>query len=54
MLYVGNDHVQEDNWCAEIYDKKWFALDDLPADVTPATKRRIDEYQRKTAISERW
>jgi ADP-ribose pyrophosphatase YjhB (NUDIX family) len=29
----------------EIEQARWFALDDLPADLSPATARRIAEYQ---------
>lgn len=54
VLYVGNEHIQEDCWSVEILEKKWFDLDKLPPDVTPATKRRIDEYLGKTTICDRW
>ena len=30
---------------AELEDAAWFALDDLPADASPATIRRIAEYR---------
>jgi 8-oxo-dGTP pyrophosphatase MutT (NUDIX family) len=38
----------------EIADKKWFALTDLPHDVTPATKRRIEEFLACREKSDKW
>ncbi|KTD25742.1 MULTISPECIES: NUDIX domain-containing protein [Legionella] len=38
----------------EILDEQWFDLKNLPQEVTPATKRRIEEYMGKRAIDERW
>lgn len=53
-LYVGGDYIQEENYSAEILEKQWFPLDKLPKDVSPATRRRVDEYLGKTAISDKW
>jgi len=37
----------------EIQEARWFALDDLPTDLSPATARRIAEYQASaTGIGE--
>lgn len=38
----------------EIQQKQWFSFDALPADISPATQRRIDEYLGKVAISDMW
>lgn len=54
VLYVGNDHTQETVYCNEILEQKWFDLDNLPIDATPATKRRIEEYRSHKTISEIW
>jgi 8-oxo-dGTP pyrophosphatase MutT (NUDIX family) len=54
VLYLGSDHTQEDVSCNEILSKQWFELDNLPEDVTPATKRRISEYLLQRDISDIW
>jgi 8-oxo-dGTP pyrophosphatase MutT (NUDIX family) len=54
VLYVGSDYTQENVNSNEIADKKWFDLDNLPVDVTPATKRRIDEYRFQKTASDIW
>lgn len=54
ILYIGNDHIQQECLSAEISDKKWFPLDQLPDEITPATKRRINEYIGKSTISDKW
>ena len=38
----------------EIEDIQWFAHDDLPADITPSTRRRIDEVFRGEAAHPHW
>lgn len=38
----------------EIADKKWFPLDQLPPDISPATQRRINEFLKVTGISDTW
>lgn len=38
----------------EILEKKWFAFDELPIDISPATERRINEYLGKAIISDTW
>lgn len=38
----------------EIADVGWFAFDSLPAGVSPATRRRIDEYLAGASPAERW
>ncbi len=40
--------------CFEIAEKKWFSLENLPPDITPATKRRIEEYMGIRKITEKW
>lgn len=38
----------------EIQEMRWFALDDLPEDLSPGTKRRLEEYRDKREVSEVW
>jgi len=38
----------------EIADRRFFALDDLPADVTAGTQRRLDEIAGHAPLSDRW
>lgn len=38
----------------EILDAKFFAIDQLPPDITDATQRRLDEILNGHAVSEHW
>jgi ADP-ribose pyrophosphatase YjhB (NUDIX family) len=38
----------------EIEEMRYFPLDSLPADATPATRRRIDEYLKGKQGNEQW
>ena len=38
----------------EIAERRWFALDEIPPDASPGTRRRIDELRRGAERSERW
>jgi len=38
----------------EIEEVKWFNFDKLPPDISPGTKRRIDEYLGLIPVSEVW
>jgi 8-oxo-dGTP pyrophosphatase MutT (NUDIX family) len=38
----------------EIAAAEWFAPDALPADVSPATRRRIAEFLGKSAVAGKW
>lgn len=38
----------------EIEEMKWFHLQNLPDNISPATKRRIDEFLGLQEISDRW
>ena len=59
-----NDHVllfEINTWTeipatarGEIADRRFFALDDLPADVTAGTRRRLDEIAGRAPRSEEW
>ena len=38
----------------EVLQKKWFPLSDLPKDLAPSNKTRIEEYLGKRPMSDRW
>lgn len=38
----------------EIQAKKWFPLNDLPADIAPSSLRRIQEYLKQHPVSDQW
>ncbi len=54
VFYIGRDFTQKTVESPEIADRQWFALDNLPEDVTPATRRRIDEYLGRREITDLW
>lgn len=55
VLYICNDFVENDyKQDQEIKEKKWFKLNALPEEITPATKRRIEEYLGLRDISDKW
>jgi 8-oxo-dGTP pyrophosphatase MutT (NUDIX family) len=54
IFYIGRDCIQEAVSSPEIAEQRWFPLAQLPSDITPATKRRIDEYLGQEPINERW
>lgn len=54
VFYIGKDFTQKSVVSPEIADSKWFSLDKLPEDTTPATHRRVDEYLGRREISDLW
>jgi len=38
----------------EIAQAAWFSFDALPQDISPATKRRVEEYLERLEKSDRW
>ena len=38
----------------EVAEARWWALDQLPADISPATRRRLAEYQAGGSRTEMW
>lgn len=54
VLYLASDCREEPSQSPEIAEKKWFDLNNLPMDASPATKRRVDEYLKKCAIDDKW
>jgi 8-oxo-dGTP pyrophosphatase MutT (NUDIX family) len=54
VLYVVKDFTIKEVDSEEIAEKKWFRFDNLPDDISLATKRRIDEYLGKSSKSDKW
>lgn len=54
IFYIGHGCTQEETFCPEISETGWFSLHDLPEDLSPATRRRINEYLGKDQISDIW
>ena len=54
IFYIGQGCIQEASSSPEIAEQQWFPINDLPEDLSPATRRRIQEYFDKIAISEIW
>lgn len=54
IFYIGHGCTQQEITSDEIAEMRWFAIDQLPTDVSPATRRRIQEYLNQIEISERW
>lgn len=54
IFYIGDGEIKEKANSPEIAEFCWFSLDQLPADISPATRKRIEEYLGKQEISERW
>ena len=54
IFYIGHGCTQEVMTSPEISEKHWFPINDLPQDLSPATRRRIQEYFDKVEISEKW
>jgi 8-oxo-dGTP pyrophosphatase MutT (NUDIX family) len=53
-FFIVKEFTISDSYSPEIAEKRWFKLSDLPPDVAPGTKRRIDEYLGLKPISDRW
>ena len=54
ILYIVEDFIQKEANSPEILAMQWFDIDNLPEDVSPATKRRIEEFLGQRIISEEW
>nr|WP_242604186.1 NUDIX domain-containing protein [Legionella beliardensis] len=54
IFYICQLGQQEPVVSAEIAEQQWFYLQQLPVDISPATKRRVEEYQGRVMISEYW
>lgn len=54
IFYIGHGCTEEKVSSPEIAEKKWFCHSELPDDLSPATRRRIDEYFEKKVPSDKW
>lgn len=54
MFYLVNDFKKIPVNSGEILEEKWFELQNLPSDISPATKRRIEEYLGLRRLEEQW
>ena len=54
IFYIGHGGTQEIVTSLEIAEKRWFPIKELPQDLSPATRRRIQEYFGQVEISETW
>lgn len=54
VLYIVKNFEIVDVKSQEIAEKKWFSLSNLPSDISPATKRRIEEYLGHRVQSDKW
>ncbi len=54
ILYVCKNVTQTPVKSPEIQESCWFSFDKLPVDITPATKRRIQEYLNECSLSDMW
>jgi len=53
-VYVCKKFKKKNVDSKEILEVCWFPLSALPSDITPATKRRIEEYLGHRSLSDRW
>lgn len=54
VFYTSDDCTQTPVTSPEIAEQQWFSFNELPPDLSPATRRRIEEYLGEKTISERW
>lgn len=54
VVYVCKAFEKKDVSSPEISETRWFPLKDLPHDITPGTKRRIEEYLGHRPLSDVW
>lgn len=54
IVYVCKEFERQEVVSKEILEAKWFPLNALPHDISPATKRRIEEYLRLRSLSDVW
>ena len=56
VVFLVRGAVQDPQWrpSAEIVEARFFGLDDLPGDITPATRARIDEALERAPKVDHW
>ncbi|MBA3814275.1 MAG: NUDIX domain-containing protein [Alphaproteobacteria bacterium] len=53
-FYIVKKFDIKERYSPEIADKKWFCFHDLPLEITPSTRRRIEEFLDQRQKSDRW
>jgi 8-oxo-dGTP pyrophosphatase MutT (NUDIX family) len=54
VVYVCKEFEKKEVVSKEILEARWFPLNALPPDISPATKRRIEEYLGRRPLSDVW
>jgi len=54
FFYIVKEFDLVDSSSPEIEECRWFPFDNLPMDISPSTKRRIDEYHQRSLITGKW
>ncbi|ASQ46482.1 NUDIX domain-containing protein [Legionella clemsonensis] len=54
VFYIVENFIQQKVNSVEILDKAWFNLNELPSKISPATQRRLEEYQKIRPLEEIW
>ncbi|OJW51282.1 MAG: hypothetical protein BGO67_12685 [Alphaproteobacteria bacterium 41-28] len=54
IVYVCKKFEKEEVTSKEISEARWFPLNALPPDISPSTKRRIEEYLGLRSLSDVW
>lgn len=54
VLYIVNQFTQTSVKSLEIAEAKWFAIHQLPHDISAATQRRVEEYCQLKKIDDFW
>jgi 8-oxo-dGTP pyrophosphatase MutT (NUDIX family) len=55
LFHVPRYHMHSDHPPdPEVAEMRFFHWDELPADTTPATRKRLDEFRRQEFHEERW
>lgn len=54
VLYIVEEFTQKTVSSPEIIAAEWFEISNLPQDISPATKRRIEEFLGSREALEKW
>lgn len=54
ILYLCKTFDKKEAQSWEIREARWFPLQELPTDTSPATKRRVAEYLGLKPLSDKW
>lgn len=54
IFYIVQNFEQKISKSSEVSEHQWFYFSELPDDISPATKRRIEEYMDLRPLTENW